>query len=55
MNRLLEMASRVEAAAEVYATVKDFADADEWRVKFKVERVSTHLHGVSITLHFEIG
>lgn len=50
MSTLLEIAARVEAAAEAYKSIQGFADSEEWGEKLKRENVSFHLHGVSITL-----
>jgi hypothetical protein len=46
MASLLPFASRVEAAAEAYRSVQGFADKQEWKAKFRVEMVSTHLYGI---------
>jgi hypothetical protein len=48
MSGFLHIASRVEAAVEAYTSVRDFADEELWRAKFRAETVSIHLHGVSI-------
>jgi hypothetical protein len=40
MASLLRIASRVEAAVAAYITVRDFANKQEWRAKFKRELVS---------------
>jgi hypothetical protein len=53
MSTFLHIASRVEAAAAAYISVRDFTDSQEWREKFKREKVSTHLHGVLITMHWK--
>lgn len=50
MSTLLRIAARVEAAVEAYNSVRDFVDSGEWRANFRREMVSTHLHGISITL-----
>ena len=54
MTTLLHIASRVEAAHATYISVRDFADREEWKARFKGEKVSAHLHGVSIIFTFEI-
>jgi hypothetical protein len=54
MTAFLPIASRVEAAVTAYKSIQDFADKQEWETAFKRERVSAHLHGVSIAT-FEIG
>jgi hypothetical protein len=41
-DALLQIASRVEAAAEAYLSVRDFANEEEWETRFKEERVSVH-------------
>jgi len=46
MPTLLEIAARVEAAVEAYNAVRDSADSEDWRAKFRREMVSIHLHGV---------
>ena len=53
MATILQIAFRVEAAVEAYISVQDFADREEWKAKFKRELVSSHLHGVLITLHLK--
>jgi len=45
MPSLLQIASRVEAAVEAYAFVRDFADKEMWASQFEMELVSPHLHG----------
>jgi hypothetical protein len=50
MPTFLQIASRVEAAVAAYISVRDFSDSQEWREKFNGEKVSTHLHGVLITI-----
>jgi hypothetical protein len=50
MSPLLQIASRVEAAVEAYTSVQDLVDAQEWRERFREEKVSVHLHGVLIAL-----
>ena len=46
MMTLLHIAAQVEAAILAYVSVQDFADKGKWLVKFKEERVSTHLYGI---------
>lgn len=48
METLLQIASRVEAAMEVYNSIQEIADADkqEWEAGFKDELVSVHLRCV---------
>ena len=46
METVLQIASRVEAAMEAYNSIQDVADKQEWKVKFKEELVSVHLHSV---------
>jgi len=46
MPTFLKIASRVEAAIEAYISVRDFADREEWKGKFRGEMVSPHLHGI---------
>jgi hypothetical protein len=53
MTSFLHIVSRVEAAVEAYISVRDFADREEWKGKFRGEMVSPHLRGVSITLQFK--
>ena len=40
MDALLRIASKVEAAVEAYIAVRDFANREEWKAKFKREHVS---------------
>ena len=42
MTSLSHIAARVEAAAEAYISVRQFANQQEWRAKFKAENVSAH-------------
>lgn len=53
MTTLLHIASRVEAAEEVYSSVRSFTDKAQWKAKFEEEMVSFHLHGISIALHLK--
>jgi hypothetical protein len=53
MSTFLQIASRVEAAVEAYISVRDFTDKQGWTTMFKREKVSTHLNGVLIALHFK--
>jgi hypothetical protein len=46
MATILQIASRVEAAAEAYIAVRDLVDQQEWKRMFKGEMVSANLHGV---------
>ncbi len=52
MTSLLQVASWVEAAVDAYLSVQDFVGREEWKLYFKGELVSSHLHGVSIFDHF---
>jgi len=53
MDALFQIASKVEAAVEAYVSIKNFADAAQWKANFKQEMVRSHLYGVSICLHFD--
>lgn len=53
MTSQLHIASRVEATIEAYNSVRDFANREEWKGKFNGEKVSLHLHVISITLHLK--
>ena len=46
MSSILQIAARVEAAVEAYASVRDFADEREWKKLFRGELVSAHLYGI---------
>jgi hypothetical protein len=37
---LLQIASRIEAAVQMYATVRDVADRAEWKREFELEKVN---------------
>ena len=52
MTSLLQVASWVEAAIDAYLSVQDFVGWEEWKLYFKGELVSSHLHSVSIFNHF---
>lgn len=54
MNKLLEDASRVEAAVEAYISVREFSDEEQWKRGFEQELVSAHLRGISIAHIFDI-
>jgi hypothetical protein len=48
MSAFLKIASRVEAAAAAYISVKDldsFTDHETWRAEFNGEFVRVHVHG----------
>ena len=53
MSTLLQIASKVEAAVQAYISVRDFANKQEWKEGFEGELVSSHLRGISITLHLK--
>jgi hypothetical protein len=49
MSAFLEIASRVEAAATAYTSVKGlngFTDHEKWRAEFNREFVRVHFRGV---------
>ena len=41
MSSLLHIASRIQAAAEAYASVMEHTDVQKWRVQFQNEKVCT--------------
>ena len=46
MSSILQIAAKVEAAMEAYASVRDFVDKWEWKKMFRGKLVSAHLYGI---------